>query len=307
MSIREESAMRVLRTHRRWPSRVAYGASGRQLVTLSCDPALVAAMCFQFWDVGTLHERLRETMEDSLGSLWRCLFEPNGAAFLRAGGYWPEGEEWPVPGPPRPEHSLVLEYCRAVSGWLGFGADGRTFLTERAQVMLCDFTERRVQAFQGTENLMAVGAAFSADGGLLALHSPGNEVQLHEVATGALLGILAHSDAIGTLRFSPAAPVLATAAGRTVRLWDARERRLLARFRAFRKFAPCLAFSADGRLLAAGSNEGRVRVWEVASGREVADLAWGKGEVVDLAFAPDLMTAAAACQKKAVVIWDVDV
>lgn len=49
-----------------------------------------------------------------------------------------------------------------------------------------------------------------------------------------------------------------------------------------------------------------MRLWDVATGRQLAGYDWGQGEVYDLAFAPDGLTAAAACAR-AVVVWDVDV
>lgn len=54
-----------------------------------------------------------------------------------------------------------------------------------------------------------------------------------------------------------------------------------------------LAFSADGRLLAAGGVAGNVTVWEVASGLERLRSA-GDGQIVDLVFSPDGRTLVSA-------------
>jgi WD40 repeat protein len=77
------------------------------------------------------------------------------------------------------------------------------------------------------------------------------------------------------------------------------------RFTGFRTTVEGLSFAPDGRPLAAGARDRRIRVWEVASGRETADLDWKSGKVTDLAFSPDGSTLAAACSK-GVVVWDAD-
>jgi WD40 repeat protein len=125
-------------------------------------------------------------------------------------------------------------------------------------------------------------------------------------ATGGKPTHLAHTDNVFTLTFSPNSRLLATAASRTVRLWDVQTFQCLHRFRAFVRTVGCLAFSPDGRLLAAGNGESRVRLWETATGRELADLQWQIGVIGGLSFAPDGATAAVAGSRKKLLVWDVD-
>src|SRR5262245_59950252 len=54
----------------------------------------------------------------------------------------------------------------------------------------------------------------------------------------------------------------------------------------------CLAFSPDGRFLAAGSQEGAIRVWEIANGRSVVLRHDYAGPVQSVAFSPDGKTLA---------------
>jgi WD40 repeat protein len=302
--------MKALKTQLGLGWHVAYGASGRELLGASwCDGA-----CFQVWRAGTFEEVQRHTAPSSFDLVVSCLFEPCGAAFLRENGYWPAGQEWPTHGPPLPEHAKVLKKRSYDQGWLGFGPDGKTHLhisagkhwgTPRA-VALWDFTGKCVRPFPRKDSVAPRYAAFSPVGGLLVCYNANIRAWLHDLKSGEQVGELEHPMAVRAACFSPAAPLLATAAGRVVRLWDARERRCLHQFPAFGKFPRALCFSPDGRLLAAGNGDGHVRLWDVASGRELANLALGHGEVNEIAFAPDGTTAAAACKKQAVVVWDVD-
>lgn len=70
-----------------------------------------------------------------------------------------------------------------------------------------------------------------------------------------------------------------------------------------------MAFSPDGRLLAAALNAGPVVLWETRSGRELARYDWGLDEATCIAFAPDGLTLAVGGHINTagrVVLWDVD-
>jgi WD40 repeat protein len=56
----------------------------------------------------------------------------------------------------------------------------------------------------------------------------------------------------------------------------------------------CVAFSPDGKLLAAGNRYGTVRVWDVATKKEKVTLTGHAGDVWAIAFSPDGKTLAAA-------------
>jgi len=79
--------------------------------------------------------------------------------------------------------------------------------------------------------------------------------------------------------------LLAVCASRSVWLTDATIGRPGRKLGSFGKNVEALSFSPDGRLLAAGSRDGRVRIWEAASGRGVADFDWEAGKVNAIAAA----------------------
>jgi mono/diheme cytochrome c family protein len=67
----------------------------------------------------------------------------------------------------------------------------------------------------------------------------------------------------------------------------------------------CVAFSADGKRAATGSDDQTVRVWEVASGKEVLRLSGHTEEVHAVAFARDGSRLASGGRDRTLRLWDV--
>jgi len=170
-------------------------------------------------------------------------------------------------------------------------------------------------------NGVAPGIAYTADGGRLAIvggqaanafeHGPGvgnSVVRLWDTAKGRpTLQFESRQLDILSLTMAPNGWMLATAHGDgTVSLWETitgkerlrlktKEGGLLAGVtEAFGggsrktdiKFF-CLAFSADGRLLAGGGEDRRVHLWDIRTGKKIGTLAGHEGPIQCLAFLPD--------------------
>jgi WD40 repeat protein len=110
------------------------------------------------------------------------------------------------------------------------------------------------------------------------------------------------------LAVSPDARTLSVAyenAG-TVKLWDAatgKVRQVLGRLSCIK--ARTVAFSPNGRLLAAGGWQGDLRLWDVKTGRQVHQL-WGHWtSILTLAFSPDGRTLASGDDHGVLKLWDV--
>lgn len=66
-----------------------------------------------------------------------------------------------------------------------------------------------------------------------------------------------------------------------------------------------VAFSPDGRLVATGSSDKMVHVWEVASGREILQLQGHGDWVMSVCFSPDGQKILSGSADKSLRLWDV--
>jgi WD40 repeat protein len=112
--------------------------------------------------------------------------------------------------------------------------------------------------------------------------------------------------AVTHLAFSPDGSVLAGTAGPRLRVWDLKADRELALHKRGPKHFQGLSFAHDGSFLATVSNDATARIWDTGTWQEHAAVTWQIGALLNIAFAPDGLRAAAGSDQGKVIIWDVE-
>jgi WD40 repeat protein len=162
-----------------------------------------------------------------------------------------------------------------------------------------------------TEHVLSV--AFDPAGKVLATVNERGNLQLWDAASGEQRALVpGERKQRACVAFAPDGRLLACNNGPAVEVWEvagpggeALERPALRH----RLSGPagvavrCLAWSPDGRALAAGGADWCVRLWDVAGGREKAELRGHTDAVFSVAFAPSGKTVATGGGDGAVKLW----
>ena len=109
---------------------------------------------------------------------------------------------------------------------------------------------------------------------------------------------------------SPNGKLLVTASGGstgTVKLWDVARCQEFATLPHPKQITRCVAFSPDSRMVATGGGspkDGKIWLWETASGKLRANLNGHKQTVISVAWSGDATLLASASDDKTIKFWD---
>jgi WD40 repeat protein len=191
---------------------------------------------------------------------------------------------------------------------VAFSPDGKTVISSTSGI---DNTIRVWESDTGTERMVmkvekgASTIILSPDG--RTLYSIGwlGSVRIWDIATGKERPGYATQPGVAYLAISPDGRRLASAQGGTVQIWDTGTGNVLGTFTGHRGYTTRLAFSADGRTLAAsGEDEEKVLFWEVGTGEVRFEVSGHSGAIKGMAFSPDGRRFATGGNDTTCLVWD---
>lgn len=174
----------------------------------------------------------------------------------------------------------------------------------------------RIWSSDGTPGALLAGhaeavyaVAFSIDGKTLASGGNDQQVFLWDIASGQKTPVTGLRGAIQSIAFAPDGKRFAVSAEQTIHVFrfasETRESSLATKIE-LDDPAKSLAYSADGKWLAAGERGGKLRLFTGTEGASVVSVAAHRNSIYGVAFSPDHRTLATASFDRTIKVWSIE-
>jgi WD40 repeat protein/DNA-binding MarR family transcriptional regulator len=264
-------------------------------------------------------------LEGHQGRIRSVAFSPkvgtkNGSLLLASAGADEIIKVWDIKGISNGNNIKTLQ---GHTNWIStvvFSPDGQTLASgsEDTTVRVWNpHTGKCLQILEGHSHWV-LGVAFSPENHLLASGSADSTIKLWDISTGECINTLTdHKDLVWSVAFSPNGKFLASGSeDQTVKLWDISTGKCLYTLEGHTKQVYSVAFSPlpptpgtlgrKGGILASGSGDETVKLWEVETGICLDTLTWGHTAAIrSVVFSSDGRLLASGGEDENIQLWDV--
>jgi hypothetical protein len=302
---RDDKAPRLLASHKKMITGLAFSADGARLASSSLDETALV------WDPASA--TAKQTLRGQPGAVRGVAFLPDGKTVITAGGSGAKNvgtvKSW---DPDTGQMKAVLREQKNVVFVLAMSPDGK-FLAwdDGTWVILWDVAGAKVRATLEDLGGTVRGLAFSRDGKKLAGCGSSDTVRIWDVEQPAGPSVTTRVKEALCLASSPDGVLAVGSESQAVTLWNPAAKKGRRVIPGFPGDVRAVAYSPDGKVLAASSRDA-IRCFDPADGRELAS--WksttaGNPQLGWLAFSPDgkkLASGAAEADSGSIFLWDVD-
>jgi WD40 repeat protein len=213
----------------------------------------------------------------------------------------------PFMPPPKKAAKLSDVEIAIVRAWIDAGAPG----PKPGETAAAATTQRAPHVAPTTAPRRAIGAmAYAPKGDLLAVARAGT-VEIRSAASQAVIRTLSGiHGSVNDLVFTAGGAALITASGQPgvggeVRIWNVADGALVATLAGHTDSIYALAVPPDGSVLATGSYDQKIILWDLPARKKLRELEGHNGAVFSLAFRNDGKVLASASADRTIKLWDV--
>lgn len=279
-------------------------SDGKQLVTSSRDRTV------KVWDLGSGKET--QTIKGLPTDPHSVLFLPDSKQVAIPSGDWKKDKKMFV-GEIRLVEVASGKVARTLTGHGGFikslalSGDGKKLVSgsEDKTAIVWDLTTgKEAQVLKGHGEVV-LAVAISHDGSKVATACQDKTVKVWDAGNGKELHTLKGFDReVTSVAFAPDGKLAAASADATIKIWDSAGKDLQTLKAPEGLWA--VRFSPDGKYLAAGGWNDTIKIFEAASGKEVAQRNGHAGTIVALTFTNDSQRLITGGFDGTVQVWPVE-